>query len=57
MWLIGIEEKKFTPPPLKKLRTKFEGTKTTFGTFVCRNCDARFSCKDFRDFVLGSGQS
>lgn len=53
----SIEEKKFTPPPVEKLRTRFEGTKTTFGTFVCRNCDARFSCKAFRDFVLGSGQS
>lgn len=52
-----IEEKKFTPPAVEKLRTRFEGTKTTFGTFVCRNCDARFSCKAFRDFVLGSGQS
>lgn len=52
-----IEEKKFIPPPVEKLRTRFEGTKTTFGTFVCRNCDARFSCKAFRDFVLGSGQS
>jgi hypothetical protein len=53
----SIEEKRFTPPVVDKLRTKFEGTNSTFGTFVCRNCDARFSCKSFREFVLGSGQS
>ncbi len=52
-----IEEKKFSPPTVEKLRKKFEGTKATFGTFVCRNCDARFSCKAFRDYILGSGQS
>lgn len=52
-----IEEKRFTPPSVEKLKVKFEGTKASFGTFVCRNCDARFSCKAFRDYILGSGQS
>ncbi len=53
----SIEEKQFIPPGVEKLRTKFEGTSSTFGTFVCRNCDARFSCSSFRDYILGSGQT
>ena len=53
----AIEEKRFSPPGVEKLKSKFEGTSNTFGTFICRNCDARFSCNSFREFILGSGQS
>jgi hypothetical protein len=53
----SIEEKQFIPPGVEKLRTKFQGTSSTFGTFVCRNCDVRFSCRSFREFILGSGQT
>lgn len=53
----SIEEKRFAPQNVDKLKSKFQGTSATFGTFVCRNCDARFSCKSFREFILGSGQT
>jgi hypothetical protein len=52
-----IEGKQFIPTSVEKLRAKFEGTSSTFGTFVCRNCDARFSCNSFRDYILGSRQT
>ena len=51
-----IENKEFVPPSSEKLKMKFEGTNTTFGTFVCRNCDSRFSCSAFRNFIQESGQ-
>ncbi len=51
-----IENKDFIPPSTDRLKTKFQGTNTTFGTFICRNCDARFSCSSFRQYVQDSGQ-
>ncbi len=52
-----IEDKNFKPVPVEKLFEKVAGTNTNFGTRVCRNCDARFSCQSFREFVLGSDKS
>lgn len=51
-----IENKDFIPPLPEKLKSKFEGTNTTFGTFICRNCDARYSCSSFRKYIQDSGQ-
>lgn len=49
-----IEERHFAAPELSYLNTKFPGTNARFGTRVCRNCDARFSCSAYRDYALGS---
>lgn len=49
-----IEDRQFAPPELETLNTTFPGTNARFGTRVCRNCDARFSCSSYRDYALGS---
>jgi len=49
-----IEERHFGAPRLAYLNTTFPGTNARFGTRVCRNCDARFSCSAYRDYALGS---
>jgi hypothetical protein len=52
----AIEEGRFNPPGPKELaREEVKGQ--TFATRMCRNCDVRFSCKSFLDYikVAGSG--
>ena len=51
-----IEDKKFKPVPTEKLREKVEGTNALFGTRVCRNCDARYSCTSYRDYATSKGK-
>lgn len=47
-----IEDHKFTPPPVERLQEPFtDRTNTRFGTHVCRNCDARFSCASYRMYM------
>jgi hypothetical protein len=49
----AIEEHRFAPPPLDILRAPSRlGGRVVFGTDVCLNCDARFSCSSYRQFVL-----
>lgn len=50
-----IEDCEFTPPSQEVLISKIEGTNIRFATRVCRNCDARFSCSSFREYVLSLG--
>ncbi len=50
----AIEDSDFAPPPLEKLQSRYEGTRTLFATRVCRNCDARFSCSAYRQYALQS---
>lgn len=52
-----IENREFSPPSIAKLKDRFEGTNTTFGTHICRNCDSRFSCEAFRGFIRETGQA
>lgn len=40
----NIEEGRFAPSPVRRLRRR-ETRNETFATRVCRNCDARFSCR------------
>lgn len=47
----AIEGKRFKPPAVEKLMTEADGAKGKFGTRVCRNCDARFSCLSYRNFA------
>lgn len=51
----AIEESQFAPPPVAKLEEQLVGTRTRFGTRVCRNCDARFSCTAYRQYAVQSG--
>lgn len=54
-----IEDHHYAPPPVEKLREPFaDRTNVRFGTHVCRNCDARFSCAAYRMYVRhGRGQA
>lgn len=49
-----IESKDFHPPRVEVLIAEFGNTRQKFGTRVCRNCDARFSCGSFRNFVIAT---
>ena len=51
----NIEDRVFSPPDVKRLKIKEPGTNVQFATYVCRNCDARFSCSTYRDYVKQSG--
>lgn len=48
----AIEDGFFAPPPQSKLNETLEGTNTRFATRTCRNCDARFSCNAYREYVF-----
>lgn len=53
-----IEERRFVPPPLSKLNQAMHGTnKIRFGTHVCRNCDARYSCSPYREYAMQNKQT
>jgi PD-(D/E)XK nuclease superfamily protein len=53
----AIEDGRFYAPPQDKLQSKLPGTKTIFAVNVCRNCDARFSCRSYRTYALGSSKA
>ncbi|MFH1905960.1 MAG: PD-(D/E)XK nuclease family protein [Chloroflexota bacterium] len=55
----AIEDGRFVPPPLEKLQEHMPGLRNIrFGTHVCRNCDARFSCSSYRQYAwLGGRQT
>ncbi|HEY0080661.1 MAG TPA: PD-(D/E)XK nuclease family protein [Pyrinomonadaceae bacterium] len=52
-----IEGKAFQPPPVERLKEKVPGMKAPFAVQVCRNCDARFSCKSYRNYALTAASS
>ncbi|MGH7846478.1 MAG: PD-(D/E)XK nuclease family protein [Candidatus Binatia bacterium] len=49
----AIEDGKYSPTPLKTLKKREVGNRT-FATRVCRNCDVRFSCRSYRNYVRTS---
>ena len=52
-----IEDGRFAPPPQARLQEAMPGTRQIrFGTHVCRNCDARFSCVPYREFSQATRQ-
>ena len=53
-----IENGVFAPPPLERLNELVSGTKykVRFATHVCRNCDARFSCRSYREYAWRGGR-
>jgi hypothetical protein len=50
----AIEDGAFTPPPAERLSEREKGRDTLFATRVCNNCDARFSCSSYREYVQTS---
>jgi hypothetical protein len=53
-----IENSKFSPAPLEKLKSRQGERNAMFATIVCRNCDARFSCSSYRAYAQeGHGQA
>ena len=49
----AIEDGQFSPPTSAKLRDRVYGNET-FASRVCSNCDIRFSCGSYREYVTGS---
>jgi len=49
-----IENHSFEPRDLATLKTLEPGLRTIFAVAVCRNCDARFSCRSYREYSMGS---
>lgn len=49
-----IENSDFTPPEVKKLESKMPGMKFNFATHVCRNCDVRYSCSSYVEYLKKS---
>ncbi len=47
----AIEDRKFEPTPVERIRDNIHGTTVNFAVFVCHNCDARFSCSSFRKYA------
>ncbi len=52
-----IEDHDFAPPSLVQLRQPLPGMRRAFGTAVCRNCDARFSCGPYRRYMQVSSRA
>jgi len=51
----NIEDRRFSAPGIAVLKDKAKGVEIQFATHVCRNCDARFSCPSYREYVKQSG--
>ena len=49
-----IENNRFAAPPAERLFEKEDGERNIFAVRICRNCDARFSCDSFRQYVRQS---
>ena len=46
-----IENSDFTPPAVDTLLNAQNGMKKPFGVQICRNCDIRFSCKSYAEYM------
>jgi uncharacterized protein YeaC (DUF1315 family) len=46
-----IESNCFETPSVDKLKEQIPGTKRAFASWVCQNCDARFSCEAYRQYA------
>lgn len=49
-----IENSEFAPPDVKRLESKMLGMKSNFATHVCRNCDVRYSCSSYVEYLKKS---
>lgn len=51
----SIEDGSFSPPGVSVLRTRTADNAKAFATRICRNCDARFSCRPYRLYAKSVG--
>ena len=51
-----IEEQQFHPPSVEELEKKKRKNKT-FAQHVCDNCDGRFSCPSFKNYITENGRA
>lgn len=51
----AIEDGRFAPRSPEHLDTQQGATRQRFATAVCNECDARFSCRSYRQWALGGG--
>ncbi|MCQ2109787.1 MAG: PD-(D/E)XK nuclease family protein [Fibrobacter sp.] len=49
-----IENADFAPTSVEKLQSKMPGMKSNFATHVCRNCDVRYSCSSYTEYLKNS---
>ena len=49
-----IENSEFKAPDAEYLASQPDGMKSAFGTYICRNCDVRYSCKSYASYVMQS---
>ena len=49
-----IEMHDFAPRPVEQLSERLPGTRAKFAVYVCRNCDARYSCRSYQAYSFGS---
>jgi hypothetical protein len=49
-----IENHQYHAPPVVRLSERDESGRGNFATRVCRNCDARYSCPSFREYIRSS---
>ena len=49
-----IENSKFAPPAVDSLLNVPKGMKKPFAVHVCRNCDVRFSCNSYTEYIKAS---
>ena len=52
-----IENSDFEAPDVGTLLSAQDGTKKTFAVNVCRNCDVRFSCKSYAEYIKVSSRA
>lgn len=51
-----IEEGEFSPKSTEEIEEVGETSKRSFVSRVCNNCDARFSCLSYREYVIKRGE-
>jgi hypothetical protein len=49
-----IESHHFAPRSVEHLNARLPGTRAKFAVYVCRNCDARYSCRSYQTYSFGS---
>lgn len=58
-----IQDGAFSPPSVAQLRARIgreegqRGRAPLFATLHCRNCDGRFSCDSYREYLVGGGKT
>lgn len=49
-----IENSEFFPPSVEVLSEKKYDMKSSFATHICRNCDVRYSCKSYIEYIVNA---